>query len=58
MQVTAVNYGHPYNARKCQRVTDWYEDVSLFWVSFLGRFRIFGYHFLVQFDFFRNNPDF
>ena len=26
--------------------------------TFLGYFRIFGCHFLVKFDFFRNNPDF
>ena len=45
-----------------------YGDVPLFWVffgvapgflgTFLGYSRIFGYHFLVKFDFFRNNPDF
>ena len=35
-----------------------------FWVApgflgtFLGYSRIFGYHFLVKFDFFKNNPDF
>ena len=29
-----------------------------FWVSFFGYSRIFGYHFLVKFDFFLNNPDF
>ena len=29
-----------------------------FWVSFFGYSRIFGYHFLVKFDFFKNNPDF
>ena len=29
-----------------------------FWVPFLGYSRIFGYHFLVKFDFFKNNPDF
>ena len=28
------------------------------WVSFFGYSRIFGYHFLVKFDFFLNNPDF
>ena len=26
--------------------------------TFLGYSRIFGYHFLVKFDFFQNNPDF
>ena len=26
--------------------------------TFLGYFRIFGYHFLVKFDFFKNNSDF
>ena len=58
MQATAVN-GYPSNARKCQLAyIDWYEDVPLFWVPFLGRFRIFGYHFLVQFDFFRNKSRF
>ena len=45
-----------------------YRDVPLFWVLFLGLLRIFGYllgysrifgyHFLVKFDFFWNNPDF
>ena len=29
-----------------------------FWVSFFGYSRIFGYHFLVKFDLFKNNPDF
>ena len=29
-----------------------------FWVSFFGYSRIFGYHFLVKFDFFKNNSDF
>ena len=29
-----------------------------FWVSFSGYSRIFGYHFLVKFVFFKNNPDF
>ena len=29
-----------------------------FWVSFFGYSRIFGYHFLVKFDFFKNNPEF
>ena len=29
-----------------------------FGVSFFGYSRIFGYHFLVKFDFFKNNPDF
>ena len=29
-----------------------------FWVSFFSYSRIFGYHFLVKFDFFKNNPDF
>ena len=29
-----------------------------FWVSFFGYSRIFGYHFLVKFDFFQNNRDF
>ena len=29
-----------------------------FWVSFFGYSWIFGYHFLVKFDFFQNNPDF
>ena len=29
-----------------------------FWVSFFGYSQIFGYHFLVKFDFFLNNPDF
>ena len=29
-----------------------------FWVSFFGYSRIFGYDFLVKFDFFKNNPDF
>ena len=29
-----------------------------FWVPFFGYSRIFGYHFLVKFDFFQNNPDF
>ena len=29
-----------------------------FCVSFFGYSRIFGYHFLVKFDFFQNNPDF
>ena len=29
-----------------------------FWVLFSGYSRIFGYHFLVKFDFFKNNPDF
>ena len=29
-----------------------------FWVSFFGYSRIFWYHFLVKFDFFKNNPDF
>ena len=29
-----------------------------FWVSFFGYSQIFGYHFLVKFDFFKNNPDF
>ena len=28
-----------------------------FWVSFFGYSRIFGYHFLVKFDFFQNIPD-
>ena len=28
-----------------------------FWVSFFGYSRIFGYHFLVKFAFFQNNPD-
>ena len=28
-----------------------------FWVSFFGYSRIFGYHFLVKFDFFKSNPD-
>ena len=47
----------------------WYGDVPLFWVlfwgllpdfwvSFLGYSQIFGYHFLVKFDFFKNNPEF
>ena len=26
--------------------------------TFLGYSQIFGYHFLVKFDFFQNNPDF
>ena len=29
-----------------------------FWVSFFGYSGIFGYHSLVKFDFFQNNPDF
>ena len=29
-----------------------------FWVSFFGYSQIFGYHFLVKFDFFKNNSDF
>ena len=29
-----------------------------FWVSFFGYSQIFGYHFLVKFDFFKNNPEF
>ena len=29
-----------------------------FWVSSFGYSRIFGYHFLVKFDFFKNNSDF
>ena len=29
-----------------------------FWVSFFGYPWIFGYHFLVKFDFFKNNTDF
>ena len=29
-----------------------------FWVSIFGYSRTFGCHFLVKFDFFRNNPDF
>ena len=29
-----------------------------FWVSFFGHSRIFGYHFLVKFDLFKNNSDF
>ena len=29
-----------------------------FWVSFFGYSLIFGYHFLVKFDFFKNNSDF
>ena len=29
-----------------------------FLVTFVGYSRIFGYHFLAKFDFFRNNPDF
>ena len=29
-----------------------------FWVSVFGYSRIFGYHFLVKFDFFQNSPDF
>ena len=31
---------------------------SDFWVSFFGYSRIFGYYFLVKFDFFKNNSDF
>ena len=34
------------------------ELLSDFWVSFFGYSRIFGYHVLVKFDFFQNNPDF
>ena len=30
----------------------------IFGVSFFGYSRIFGYHFLVKFDFFKNNPEF
>ena len=29
-----------------------------FWVSFFAYSRISGYHVLVKFDFFKNNPDF
>ena len=56
------------NLRAYLPYIEWYGDVPLFWVPFLGCFRIFGYHFcysrifgyhfLVQFDFFRNNPHF
>ena len=57
------------NIRGYLTYIDWYGDVPLFWVPFLGCFRIFGYlfqlfpdfwvsFFLVQFDFFRNNPHF
>ena len=54
------------NLRGYLAYIDWYGDVPLFWVPFLGCFRIFGYlfpdfwvsSFLVQFDFFRNNPHF
>ena len=45
-----------------------YGDVPLFWVlfgvalgflgTFFGLFPDFGYHFLVKFDFFKNNSDF
>ena len=57
------------NLRGYLAYIDWYGDVPLFWVPFLGCLRIFGYLFrlfpdfwvslfLVQFDFFSNNPHF
>ena len=57
------------NLRGYLAYINWYGDVPLFWVPSLGCFRIFGYlfrlfpdfcvsFFLVQFDFFRNNPHF
>ena len=60
MQTTAIN-GHPSIAGKSQRVTCIHRLVrrcAIIFGTFFGYSRIFGYHFLVQFDFFRNNPDF
>ena len=59
MQTTAIN-GHPSNATKSQRIPyiAWYGDVPLFWVPFSAIPAFLGIIFLVQFDFFRNNPDF
>ena len=60
MQTTAIN-GHPSIAGKSQRVTyiHWLiRRCAIILGTFFGYSRIFGYHFLVQFDFFRNNPDF
>ena len=33
------------NVRGQLAYIDWYEDVPLFWVSLVGRFKTFGYHF-------------
>ena len=61
MQTTAIN-GHPGNATKSQRVTYIHRlvwrCVPLFWVPFSAIPAFLGIIFLVQFDFFRNNPDF
>ena len=57
------------NLRGYPAYIDWYGDVPLFWVPFLGCFRTFWAPFrlfpdfwvsifLVQFDFFKNNPHF
>ena len=43
----------------CSQIFGYLSGLFLdFWVSFFGYSRIFGYHFLVKFDFFKNNPDF
>ena len=71
MQTTAIN-GHPSNARKSQRVTCIHRLARRcaiilgtfsgvlpdFWVPFLAIPGFWGIIVLVQFDFFRNNPDF
>ena len=50
-------FGYFYGG--CSRIFGYlFELFPDFWVSFFGYSRNFGYHFLVKFDFFKNNPDF
>ena len=71
MQTTAID-GHPSNARKSQGLTCIHQLVQRcaiilgtfsgmlpdFWVLYSAIPGFLGIIFLVQFDFFRNNPDF
>ena len=71
MQTAAIT-GHPSNARKSERVTCIHRQLWRYVIifgTFSGVLRILGYllrlfpdfwvsFFSVQFDFFRNNPDF
>ena len=70
MQITAID-GHPNSARKSRRVNCihcgtgtchyfgyLFWSASRFWVPFRAIPIFLGIILLVQFDFFRNNPDF
>ena len=46
------------NTRMCHYFQYFFWFASGFLGMFLGYSQIFGYHFLVKFDFFKNNPDF